>query len=96
MIVENRIQLSSSAAGPDYDPDGTAVALVDVVRIHPWTSDDLVAAAANEFEEGWLAWTLTRVRPVECLHAVAARLRIYPVDVDLAVLPNDSLLVVFK
>ena len=78
LIVENRVRLSS--AGTRADPDGRAVALVDVVAVRSWIADDLRASCSESFEEGWLAWELKNVRRVECSRPVEACLRIYEVE----------------
>lgn len=81
LIVQNEVRLSS--AGVSEDPCGEAVALVDIEEVVTWTEDGLVASCASYWEEGWLAWKVSNVRPVKCGHAVPAKLRIYQVEVDL-------------
>jgi hypothetical protein len=77
LIVENGRYLR----GPDdEDPDGRAVAVVRVARVRPWRREDLSAAAAASFEEGWLAWELTDVRPVHAARPVRAARGIYEVE----------------
>ena len=82
LIVQNRISLSS--AGPTEDPDGVAVALVDVVRVREWQENDQDAAGAERWEPGWQAWELAKVRPLTGLVKAAARLRLYELRLDLA------------
>ena len=62
------------------DPDGRAVALVDVVRVREWRKEDVDAAAATHWEAGWFAWELENIRSIDHSSAVPARLRIYEID----------------
>lgn len=55
LIVENQRFLEKDG---DYDPDGYAVALVRIGRVRPFTRDDMKAACASYFEDGWLAWEI--------------------------------------
>lgn len=80
LIVENGIRLSSK--GVCEDPNGRAVALVDVVAVDEWRESELAAATAPYWEPGWLAWHLENVRPVEYSHPVPAKLRVYEVEVS--------------
>lgn len=81
VIVQNNVRLSSK--GISEDAEGRAVALVDVESIAPWQEDELEASCANYWEPGWLAWRLTNVRPLDIDQAIPARLRIYPVDLNI-------------
>jgi hypothetical protein len=80
LIIQNKKRLSRNGVGAD--PDGVAVALVDVVKIRKWEARDLEAACGETFEEGWLAWELQNVRPLDYPLPVPACLRIYKVDLD--------------
>jgi hypothetical protein len=54
MIVENQHFLLN-----DGDEDvGFAVALVDIESVHPWQSDEVDAACATYWAEGYLAWVI--------------------------------------
>ena len=65
----------------DEDPNGRAVALVKVARVRPFVAEDVTAAMASAFEEGWLAWELADVRPVHSSRpARAAAQGIYEVE----------------
>lgn len=77
LIVQNRHRLSSG--GLSEDPDGVALALVDVIGVHPWREDELAASFATVWEPGWLAWELANVRPLDRICPAPARLRLYPV-----------------
>ncbi len=78
LIVENEIRLSRS--GVTEDPNGRAVALVDVEAITDWTEEHLAASCAPYWEQGWLAWHLTNIRPVDWDVVIPARRRIYGVE----------------
>lgn len=80
LIVENKIRLSSK--GVCEDPDGRAVALVDVVAVNDWKESELEAATAPYWEPGWLGWHLENVRPVDYPYSVPAKLRIYEVELS--------------
>lgn len=79
LIVENRRFLRHDG---EEDPDGRAVAVVRVARIRLFTPADMAAACAGSFEDGWLAWELTHIRPLTCGPRVAAARGIYEVTLD--------------
>lgn len=79
LIVENQRFLEKAG---DYDPDGYAVALVRIGRVRPFTRDDMKAACASYFEDGWLAWEITHMRPLEKIFQVVAARKIYSIDVE--------------
>lgn len=78
LIVENAHRLNSKSR-PE-DPNGRALALVDVVDITEWTEDLLKPSCAPYWEAGWLAWHLSNVRPIQIDEPVPAKLRIYEVE----------------
>ncbi len=78
LIVEN----SRFLRGPsEEDPDGRAVAIVKVAQVRPFLTEDVAAAMASSFEEGWLAWELVDVRPVRLDSPVRAAPGIYEVEI---------------
>ncbi len=77
LIVENGRFLRQDG---DEDPDGMAVAVVRVRAIRPFTPADMTAACASFFEEGWLAWELSDLRPLPPGRRLRAARRIYEVD----------------
>ena len=83
LIVQNTIYLKKDG---DFDPDGEAVALVDVNHVEPWTQDQFEAATAGTFKAGLTGWHLTNVRKVKCNNRVLAARKIYEVEVDLEIL----------
>lgn len=78
LIVENEIRLSRT--GVTEDPNGRVVALVDVVAVTDWLEDDLAASCAPYWEEGWLAWRLENIRPVDSAEQVPACRRLYELE----------------
>lgn len=82
LIVQNRHRLNAERM-PE-DPDGIALALVDVVAVRPWAASDLEASGATQWEPGWLAWELANVRGLSQPVRVPARLRIYEVTLPTA------------
>jgi ASCH domain. len=78
VIIQNRTRLSSN--GITEDPDGEAVAIVDIETITDWQEEELEAACASHWEQGWKAWQLSNVRPLHLAERFPARLRIYNVE----------------
>ena len=79
LIVQNSVRLSRS--GMADDPNGTAVALVDIEAVSEWREVDIEESCDSCWEPGWLAWKITNVRPFDCEISVPAKLRIYQVDI---------------
>lgn len=80
LIVENGRFLHREN---DHDDNGTSVAIVKVKAVRPFTLADTEAACASYFEEGWLAWELVDVRPVQFAERVLAARGIYEIDFPL-------------
>jgi len=78
VIIQNKIRLSSQ--GVTEDPDGEAVAIVDVESAEEWKENEIDEACASYWEPGWKAWRLTNVRPLSLDLRFPARLRIYSID----------------
>ena len=78
VIIQNKIRLSSE--GVTEDPDGRAVAIVDVESVDEWKESEVDEACASYWEPGWKAWRLNNVRPLSLQDRFPARLRIYSVD----------------
>lgn len=79
LIVQNDVFLNEEMT---EDASGRVVAIVDVVKVRPWTEGDLERSAATEFEEGWLAWELENVRPAAYNRYVPAKRRIYETELN--------------
>ncbi|UGA50151.1 MULTISPECIES: ASCH domain-containing protein [Dickeya] len=78
LIVENLNYLTKDG---DEEP-GIAVAVVNISSVRPFTPDDIPAACASSFEEGWFAWEISNIRQVgPAINARAAR-KIYTVEWD--------------
>lgn len=82
LIVENTRYLREDG---QTDPDGRAVALVDVVKVEPWRPDQVEAACSSGWVPGYFAWHLERVRVVvvDCASPVLAARGLYGVVVNL-------------
>lgn len=79
LIVENRIFLTGE---DEVDPDGIAVALVDVDEVHAWLPSELAAAGATTWKAGLWAWHVTHVRPVSGTFRLAARRKLYEIELS--------------
>lgn len=77
LIVENGRFLRQEH---DEDYDGIPVAIVKVKAVRPFTLSDMEAACASYFEDGWLAWELVSVRPIQTTDRILAARGIYNVD----------------
>jgi hypothetical protein len=77
LIVENERFLHNDG---DEDDDGIAVAVVRVKAVRPFILADMQAACASYFEDGWLAWELSDVRPVTHPVTIRTARGIYEVD----------------
>ncbi|WP_353048826.1 ASCH domain-containing protein [Pseudomonas fluorescens] len=77
LIVENERFLHADG---DEDEDGIAVAIVRVNAVRPFILADMQAACASYFEDGWLAWELSDVRPIKHPVTIRAARGIYEVD----------------
>lgn len=77
LIVENSSFLSVDLP---IDPDGKAVAIVDVEEVHEWQPSEVEAACSNGWEPGYWAWSLSNVRPVTGGEPVAAKRKLYEID----------------
>lgn len=81
LIVENGRFLHDDG---DHDENGTPVAIVKVKAVRPFTLADMEPACASYFEDGWLAWELAEMRPVQSAERVVAARGIYEVDFSLS------------
>lgn len=82
LIIENDHYLRQPG---DIDPNGRAVALVDVVEVFDWGRDQIAAACASYWEEGWMAWRLENVRPVHHDGPLIAARKIYEIRATLEI-----------
>lgn len=79
LIVENERFLTEDG---DVDPLGMAVALVDVHDVCPWKPSQVDEACSTGWVPGYYAWRLVNVRPISGNRVVAAKRRLYEVQVD--------------
>ena len=77
LIVENHIYLREPG---QVDPDGIAVALVDVVQVQPWQPAQVEAALSSGWVPGYYAWQLSNVRPLNGRLCVSAERGLYEVE----------------
>jgi hypothetical protein len=79
LIVENCIFLTKEG---QMDPDGKAVALVDIEEVHAWQASALEAACSQHWAPGYWAWRLVNVRPINAVVRVLAQRRLYEAQVS--------------
>lgn len=79
LLVENGFFLTGE---DQVDPDGVAVAVLDIEDVRPWQASELAAACATQWQAGLWAWHVTRVRAVTVAMPVAARRKLYEVDIQ--------------
>ncbi len=77
VIVENQNYLTQDG---DEEP-GLAVAIADILAVHPWRKDELEAACAGYWAEGYFAWEISNVRPINPPAAVMAKRKIYFIEI---------------
>jgi hypothetical protein len=77
LIVENHRRLLQDN---EEDLNGRAVAIVRVARVRPLLPEDMAAVGGGPYEEGWLAWELVDVRPVQSGNPIVAARGIYEVE----------------
>ncbi|MCH7384750.1 ASCH domain-containing protein [Acinetobacter dispersus] len=79
IIVENQNFLLS-----DGDEEvGFAVALVDIESVHPWRSDEVDAACATYWAEGYFAWVIGNIRPIDPPIQIIAKRKLYLLELDI-------------
>ena len=77
LIIENDNYLTQEG---QTDPDGRAVALVDVAFIEPWMPSQVEAACSNGWKSGYFAWHLENVRPLIPSSRIMAARKLYKVE----------------
>ncbi|OTG97185.1 RNA-binding protein [Acinetobacter sp. ANC 4654] len=78
LLVENKNFLNHDAD----EEQGVAVALVDVESVHVWQRNEVEAACASYWAEGYFAWQLSNVRPIKNRVEVPAKRKIYLIEMD--------------
>lgn len=89
LIVENRIFLRDQ---DELDPEGIAVALVDVEDVQAWLPSQLRAACWTEWVPNLWAWQVSHVRPIDAAFRVAARRKLYDEPISDALVEPLALL----
>jgi hypothetical protein len=77
LIVENERYLKIEG---DVDPNGHAVAIVKVARVRTFEKDDIAAACATSFADGYYSWELTDVKKIRNSMPVPAKRGLYETD----------------
>lgn len=73
VLVQNTIYLRQDG---QEDPDGIALAVVDVVGVHDWTPDE-ARSQGKQWCAGYVCWELTNVRAIDRPFRCVARRGIY-------------------
>ncbi|WP_312911054.1 ASCH domain-containing protein [Stutzerimonas nitrititolerans] len=79
LIVENSEFLSIDNP---IDPNGKAVAIVDIEEIHEWQPSEVAEACSSGWKPGYWAWTLSNVRPISTEQVVPAKRKLYAVELS--------------
>lgn len=79
VIVENQNFLSQCVK----EEQGWAVAIVDIESVHPWLKTEVDIACANHWEDGYFAWVIAHVRPINPPIQTTAKRKIYTLDLHL-------------
>lgn len=77
LIVENKVFLREEGAS---DPNGKAVAIVQIKNVREYLETDIPAACASRWEPGYYSWELANVRPLVSDRSVLAARGIYEVE----------------
>jgi hypothetical protein len=80
LIVENQTYLTEEG---QVDPDGKAVALVNVRRVEPWQQSQVAAACSTNWQPGYFAWHLENVRPISSASMIVAARKLYEVEAEI-------------
>lgn len=77
-----------------FDPNGTAVAFVDIEEVHDWRPSEVHAACSSNWEPGYWAWSLSNVRPISNTVHISAHRKLYEIQAPeelLYMLPSPSI-----
>ncbi|WP_333978067.1 ASCH domain-containing protein [Burkholderia cepacia] len=78
VLVQNTIFLRQDG---QEDPDGIALAMVDVVGVHDWTPDE-ARSQGKQWCAGYVCWELANVRPIAPPVPCVAKRGIYALPDD--------------
>ncbi|MBK0064796.1 MULTISPECIES: ASCH domain-containing protein [unclassified Acinetobacter] len=62
---------------------GEAIAMIDIIAVHPWSENEVEVACANHWEAGYWAWEITNVRPIVPRLKTVAKRKIYQIELEL-------------
>lgn len=79
VIVENQNLLLKDGD----EESGLAVALVDIEAVHAWRVDEVEAACASYWAEGYFAWMIANVRPFDQPIQVMAKRKLYLLELGI-------------
>ncbi|QHH93150.1 ASCH domain-containing protein [Acinetobacter gyllenbergii] len=79
VIVENQNFLLNDGD----EESGWDVALVDIEAVHAWREDEVEAACASTWTEGYFAWAIANVRPFDQPVQVMAKRKLYLLELDI-------------
>lgn len=80
LIVQNENFLRKEG---ETDPNGKAMALVKIKQVRKYVEDDIKAACASKWTEGYYSWDLYDIRPIKNDVKVLAARNIYQVELSL-------------
>jgi len=86
LIVENHRRLDREG---DIDPEGMAVALIDIIAVRDWTEED-ARRDGHTFATGYNAWVISNVRPIHIPFRAQAERMIYKVEAPDEVLKTEQ------
>ncbi len=86
MIVENHRRLDRNS---DTDPEGMAVAIIDITGVRDWTEED-AQRDGNTFAPGYFAWIISNVRPIQVPFRIQAERLIYRVTTEYKTSPAPT------
>ncbi len=79
VIVENQTYLNNEGD----EELGYAVALVDIDSIHTWQENEVDAACASYWTDGYYAWVISNVRPLKQPIEAIAKRKLYRLELNL-------------
>lgn len=59
------------------------VALIDIESVHPWLIQEIDAACATDWAEGYFAWVISNVRPLKQPIEGIAKRKLYRLELNL-------------
>lgn len=78
-IVQNENYLLEDG---QEDENGYVVAIVDFMKVEPWTEQQLKAACSKNWSSGYLGWHISNVRKLEKPTKAIAKRKIYEIELN--------------